>query len=406
MQPTTQFQPKNQARGSSNSSFAVVWIADVPSWAAHRTDPTLEGQTLVITAGRRVVGSDASARSFKVRVGDSLERARGLAPNAVFVPFEASVVQTAWDAALHTMNAFTPWLESGQVGLAFLAGLNRLEVEALALELQARVGLAPSRGSALMAAFSARDSEVRLVQHEAEFLGAAPTYLLRGAGLPGEIIERLRLFGLHTLGSIAALEARYLQAQFGAFAPRLLALCTGLDRRSVPVFTPALEVSAGFEFELPAIEPNVLYPALDFVLERLVLRLQDRLASSVTLALKTTLGVSSVRRSLKAPSNDPRTLRHVALAALERAMTGLEVLALTVTASGLMRPVLVQDSLFAVLERPAVREVVRRIYQGFPERLGRLEIVQPRSLLPERRFRFRALTGEEVGQPKRKGRRK
>jgi hypothetical protein len=257
----------------------------------------------------------------------------------------------------------------------------------------------------LIAALSARDSSVRLVHNERDFLGAAPTYLLRGAGLPSEIIERLRLFGLHTLGEVAALEPRYLQAQFAEFAPRLIALCTGLDRRSVPVFTPALEVAAGFEFELPAIEPNVLYPALDFVLERLALRLQDRLASSLTVSLKTALGVSSVRRSLKAPSNDLRSLRHVALAALERAMTELEVLGLTVTASGLLRPVLVQDSLFAVLERPAVREVVRRIYQNFPERLGRLEIVQPRSLLPERRFRFKALTGEEVSQTKRKGRR-
>ena len=143
------------------SSVAVLWISDVPSWAAERTDPKLEGLPVVVIDGRHVVGANTLARASGLRVGDAIDRARGLIPNVVFVVFDASNVQAAWDVTITGACSVTPWLEPVKPGLAILGGLSAIEAEALALECHARVGLSGSRGTALLAALAARGNTIK-----------------------------------------------------------------------------------------------------------------------------------------------------------------------------------------------------------------------------------------------------
>jgi nucleotidyltransferase/DNA polymerase involved in DNA repair len=245
-----------------------------------------------------------------------------------------------------TMQDYSPWLESPYTGLAYLAQLDAPQAESLALELQARVGLAASRGTALIAATAAKAKTVNIVSNEAAFLEAAPSYLLRVTGLSEPTLEKLRLFGLDTLGKIAKLSLRQLEAQFGTEASRLVALCSGADVRPVPVFQAPPRVMARLGLDSGLLEPG----------EQVWHRLEGRHCSSLKLELETVLGVSRHGVTLKVPSQDPKVLWRAAQTALRHCLSGLEVTALSITLEDLHKPTPVQDFLFGILERPLVRE--------------------------------------------------
>ena len=90
-----------------------------------------------------------------------------------------------------------------------------------------------------------------------------------------------------------------------------------------------------------------------------------------------------------------KTLLRSAKRALLEAQGGHAVTTLELVLSDLSKPIPRQDNLFAILERPGVSEAVQRVHRRFPNRLGRLKITNSRAYLPERRFRFQALTGDE-----------
>ena len=383
------------ARASTTSSFCAVWVADVFAWAARRNHPKLESKSLIVCDSRRVVGLDDAVRSLGIRVGDSLSRAKGLAPEAVIVPFEPSDAPTAWNAALAVMQDFSPWLESSHAGLAFLAQLNPQQAQSLAFDLEARLGLAASRGTALVAATAAKANTANIVSHESAFLEAAPSYLLKSTGLTPETLEKLRLFGLDRLGKIARLTKAQLEAQFGAEAAKLIALCSGADVRPVPVFQSPPQVLARIGLDAGLLEPSKLEPVMAVALERVWHSLSGRHCSFLTLSLETLLGVSRHRVVLRVPSHDPKVLWRAAQTALRHAINGLEVTAVSLTLEGLHKPTPIQDSLFGILERPLVRETIRKVHGAFPNRIGRLEISRPKAHLPERQFRFVPLTGDE-----------
>jgi hypothetical protein len=126
------------------------------------------------------------------------------------------------------------------------------------------------------------------------------------------------------------------------------------------------------------------------------LNLMDRLAGSVTVGVNTALGFSSAQRILKNFTRDEKTIRTTAYQALQIALQpGLEVLTVRVVLGDLLRPKPKQDSLFAILERADVREAVRKVHNRFPDQIGKLELHRPHAMLPEQRFRFMPLTGEE-----------
>jgi hypothetical protein len=406
--PTPIAQIKHRLKPSpalaTRSSVAVLWIADVPSWAAERLDPKLEGLPVVVIDARQVVGANTLARAFGLRVGEAIDRARGLIPNVVFVPFDASNVQAAWDVTITGACSITPWLEPVKPGLAILGGLSAIEAEALALECHARVGLSSSRGTALLAALAARENSARIEHDQNRFLEGVPVYLLRGAGIPDWLVGRLTLLGLHTLGQIKArVTPKQLAAQFPEFASRLWSLANGLENSPVAVFKAPVEISSSYEFELPALEPHEWMPVLEHLLERAIAQLGERLAGNITVTVRTVFGSGRSRRILKDFSRDYKSIRPVAAQALHGALQpDLEVMAIEVSLGDLLPLRPFQESLFAVLERAPVRAAVRKVHARFPDGIGRFVIHRPKAYLPERRFGFVPLSGEEPSKPTRK----
>jgi nucleotidyltransferase/DNA polymerase involved in DNA repair len=395
----------------SGSTIAALWLADPPSWAMERLDPKLMGRPVILTEGPRVIGANTLARKAGVRPLAPVGKARGLCPEAAFVPFEPALVKAAWDMAISSAYQLTPYLEAIRQGLLLLGGITPLEAEALGADQHARVGLAGSRGTAILAALATGDGHARAVGDELKFLEQVPIYLLRGAGIQSEVIQRLELFGLKTLGEIKArVTLKQLAAQFGEVATKLWSLATGLDTRPISVYAPPAELTAQFEFEVPALEPHEWMPGFELAVHRAVrqlgsgLNLHDRLAGTVTVSVNTVLGSSSAQRVFKDYTRDEKTIRTTAHQALQMALQPeLEVLTVRVALGDLLRPKSTQDSLFAILERADVREAVRKVHSRFPDQIGRLELHRPHAPLPEQRFRFSPMTGEENLRAKQSG---
>jgi impB/mucB/samB family len=371
-------------------------VADLPSWALQRLEPNLRDLPVVVLQGRRVIGACARARKSGVKPGDAVDRVRTLCPEAALAQLEPSALSAAWDAALELMYRVTPWIESVRPGMAYLAGLNALDAEALTSELGLRIGVATARGSALLAALAARGQGTRVVKDEAAFLSSVPVYLLRGAGIPAEVVERLTLFGLRTLGDVLMrVTPQQLERQFGKDAAPLWSLVTGGDARPVPLFNPVSHLQASWVFEPPALEPHDWGSILEYLVDGLIERLEKLLVGTVTLTLVTALGEASARQILKCYSRERKTLIQAAQRLLLEAHSGIEFERLTLVFSDLLRPTPYQESLFGALERPNVREAIKLVHQHYPDRLGKLEIVRPNAPLRQQRFKFTPLDGEQ-----------
>lgn len=388
--------PQTQPRVRGSRSLACAWVADLPSWAVKRLEPALRGLTVIVLQGRRVVGICPIARKAGVRVGDALDRARVLCPDAALAQLEPSALGAAWDAALETMHRVTPWIESVRPGMAFLAGINALDGEALATDLDLRVGVSSARASALLAALAARDHAARLIQDETAFVSRVPVRFLRGAGIEAEVVEKLELFGLKTIGDILMrVTPRQLEAQFGKAAAPLWALISGGDTRPVGLYTPPSSIQVFYVCDPAMLEPFEWQPILELLVARAVAQLQAHLTGTITVTLKTVLGESSARQVMKQYSNDTKTLLNSAIKCLTEIHAGLEFERISLMFSDLLRPIPHQDNLFNLVERPNVREAITAVHQRYPDRIGKLEIVRPNGPLREKRFRFAPLDGTQ-----------
>ena len=395
MPPTSQTKPQSSLKLELPvKTVACVFVADLPSWALQRLEPNLRETPVVVLAGRRVAGVCERARKAGIKRGDEVDRVRALCPSAAIAQLEPSALTAAWDAALETMHRVTPWIETVRPGTAYLAGINVLDAEALASELFVRLGLAQSRGTALLAALAARACSARVVSDEAVFLSHLPTYFLRGANIPAHVIERLGLFGLRTLGDLLIrVTPKQLQGQFGKDAAPLWALISGADTRPVPIYTPASSLHASWIFDPPALEPHEWQPILEHLTTVVVDQLEPRVTGTITIMLTTALGESSARQVLKLYTSDRKTLLTAAERLLLEAHPGIELERVNVMLSDLLKPIPFQENLFQNLERPDVREAIKVVHQHYPEKIGRLEIVRPNAPLRASRFRFAPLDG-------------
>jgi nucleotidyltransferase/DNA polymerase involved in DNA repair len=260
-------------------------------------------------------------------------------------------------------------------------------LESLARSLAGRVGVAPRRFSARMGALQAGIGSVRHVQPEGvrAFLEKTSVRNLKEVGFELDLIERLELFGLYTLGRVARLESRHLKAQFGETGERLHRLLHPEEEEPpIPLFQPPPSVSADYDFEFPSAEPAELLPVLDHLLEEAIVRLGERRAQLLTIRLQGSGedGVRLMRRVLKSPTARFAHLRVIAGRLLDDMVDGeAPVDTMTLELGGLARPGVMQGGLFS--DRPAVYESVRALHQRFPGRIFRAVITDAEAYLPE-----------------------
>uniref|UniRef100_UPI002869D93E hypothetical protein n=1 Tax=Deinococcus sp. TaxID=47478 RepID=UPI002869D93E len=323
-------------------------------------------------------------------------------PTLHAAPHSGPAASAAWSEALQALPAFSPHLDVLAPGRALLT-LTPAAGAQLATALGGRVGLAPTRELALLAALSAPTGQAVTVHpgEEADFRAALPLGALGGVGLSAPLLERLGWLGLRWVGELLrwsrAQQSAFLGAEYGALRPYLHGANTG----GVGTARPDATVTAALSFDDPLYEPRDLEGALAELTQTLLAALTSeggsiRRPARVTVAARVAGVTLSATREPKEDLRAPAPLRRALLSALhdaDAARYGIE--GLDVTLGGLERPA-VQGDLWG---RAQARDAASRAEGRFPGVMRRVRWLDPFSLAPGGRYEWVRVANGQGDQP-------
>ena len=388
--------------------IASVQIQNIAIAVARRDQPALADHPLILYAAERQRTIVAAASDDTgATAGMPLRQAITRCPQAVYQAADPERERQACVALGNLLETFSPRvvfsmagadaiveLDLGPIGIPqAIAVVQRLaqQIET-ALRLAPALGVAAKRFVARRAAAVAGSGSAAVIPpgHELSLLAPQPV-----AALPidAEIVQRLHLLGLRTIGALARLPLDALQAQFGASARLLYQLARGGDDTpiGVSVAPPALARTA--RFAGPISNRTLLEAAINRLVDRLAAQLDAGgwAARAIKVMLHLEDGAPwSQQRTLSAPTADPSKLREVFLALSRAAILDTGIEALTLEIRELVPTVAAQLELFA----PASGQT--RQLDAALERLGtryagsfvRATVANSAAQLPERRVRF------------------
>jgi DNA polymerase-4/protein ImuB len=381
----------------------------VPSFALAQTlaeQPELHGRPVALAdeAGVRVADATAEAVLRGVRPGMTLREAVALCPRlAVLEPRLARLLRTA-EQLVEAASAISPLIEEAEPGvvLADLRGLEALyphwDEIAVALlasapaELHPRVGIADERFTTLVAARSAEPcTALRVAPGEsATFLAPRPAEWLP---LDTEMLRRLRLFGVHTIGEYAALPGHAAQAQFGAPGRRAWLAARGRDPEPLhPRPFTAERVIERAQAQPPLISRESTLLGARQLLRRALRhpRTTGRFVRLVRLrAVTEDDRVWERVHTLREPANDEFRLWTVIRSQFEYSELPGPIAELSLELGGLTAETGRQPGLFVdhARRREQMEEMVRHLRVRFGHSpVAQVVEVEPWSRLPERRY--------------------
>lgn len=321
-----------------------------------RDDPALRGRPIVVGGHARrgvVLAASYEARPFGVHSAMPMARALQLLPrHAVVVPprFEAYV--EASERIFAIFESVTPLVEALSLDEAFLdvtgsralfgpaatiAARIRAQI-ASELSLPASAGIAAVKMVAKIASDLAKpNGQVEVQPGETErFLAPLPVRRLWGVGPKQE--ERLRLYGLRTLGDLAARTPEWLEEKLGASGRELWALARGIDERPVVPDREAKSIGAEDTFAEDISAREELAQHLHSQAVRVGRRLRRAGARARTIQVKlksSTHRLRTVRLTLDVATDDDQEIFRAALELLDRAAPAEPVRLTGVSVSGL-----------------------------------------------------------------------
>jgi len=428
--------------------LACIRVPLFPLAARLRSEPDLEGEAVVIVEGNgnaaRVIAAALKARRIGIEAGMTLPQARALLPRVIARPRDRESERAAGEALLEVADSFSPRVEDGGEGVAYLdvEGIPGLAAAAAASRqaaasasangsgsgngsrtpehvlgqeivssvrkagLPARVGLASSRLAARVAAGLTDSPRVVPAGDEAAFL--APLPLARLAP-ELEIAATLERWGIRSIGDLAKLPAGEVESRLGAAGGRLHAAARGIDPTPLEPRLPALELAEGMELEWPLVSLEPFLFVGNAALERLTRRLDSQGLACRRLELTLKLdpdGCDARAISLPAPTREVKTLLTLVRLELEARPPGAPVVAFTFAASP-DKPRRAQLSLFGApaLSPDRLATTIARLASI----LGADRLGSPRALDGHRPERFVSAGFEpppppEIPRPPRAGR--
>ncbi len=213
----------NTPESAPSSRIACVWVPLFPLAARLRSEPELTPEALAILAGNgsaaRIVAATRLARRAGIRAGMTLSQARARLPKLIARPRDLECERAAQEALLDVSESFSPRVEDGGEGLAYLdaEGLDRHHPgdspeeelgRALMLDLEqraglpVRVGLAASKLAARVAAGQPHSPTVVAAGEEAAFLAPLPLAQLTPQAKTLSLLEG---WGIRSAGELARL---------------------------------------------------------------------------------------------------------------------------------------------------------------------------------------------------------
>jgi protein ImuB len=228
-----------------------LWIPAFRLAVARLREPALDLDAPLILADRvergRVVDCTLAAAALGVRAGMTLVQAQAVAQEARTAFDDPGADARVWAEVLEALDAASPLVEDDGLGRAFLemqgiAGgvegwLSAVRGALAGFDLPARLGFGPNRFVARAAAW--RGDGVACDGDAAAFVAPLPLELLE---IDPQIVARLRLLGVTTLGELAALPHGPFVRRFGAEAAAWHDRARGIDARPLRPRPRALRV--------------------------------------------------------------------------------------------------------------------------------------------------------------------
>ncbi|HWC29470.1 MAG TPA: DNA polymerase Y family protein [Dehalococcoidia bacterium] len=350
---------------------------------------------------KRVLDCSQDAGDRGVQRGMTVRQALGKCPEAVIVPPDPVLYRQTWESILDALSDVSPEVEDEEWGRAYVnaGGLEAhyRDDEALTAEivttirdasgLEAGVGLANSKFLAFAVATCPPADQRRVVPADGEGAFLAPLDV-RLLPVEPEVVYRLQLFGLDTIGQVAALTLPELQSQFGFEGRRLWQLVNGLDDEPLRPRPPQEKVAATLSFEAPVAGIDVMVAAAKQLLSRLRPSLRGRAARELALQAELTTGRGWERQVvLREAVSESERLAFVLRSALQNAPPPNAVRSISLRLGGLTGETGKQLSLDRKrrLQRQ-LEEAIRQLKARYGySPVYRCVDVEPWSVIPEER---------------------
>jgi DNA polymerase-4 len=380
-----------------------VLLPHFPLMCEVRRDPALEGRPAIVTRteGSQKLVLDCSPDLAGLQRDMPLQAALARHGEVELLQADMPYYRATWNGILDALELKSPLVEDADPGCAYL-GLDGMQLiypdggavitavrEAVPEAFTAQMGIAGNKFLACLAArYSPPGGQKILSGAAAAFLKDLPTDILP---IPLDSRDKLRAFGMRTLGQVAALPPGPLQAQFGPEGKRLWELARGLD--NTPLCPRMMEEN---------IEESVLLTSATVSLDAIAVTAETLLARVFTRISPKGMGVRSLvfwtrswsagqwERSLrfKEPAMDVKSVIPRLRRALEDYPQPGPVEQVGIRITGLGRQSRRQKSLFS--EVRAQEHLLDDIKQ-MELRLGgnqvfRVKEVEPWSRIPERRY--------------------
>lgn len=387
--------------------IACVRIPDLPVQAELARRRQLQGRPFVVTSGAStsagvVIGCSPEGRAHGLYEGMPVREVPALCRTAILVPADPEYYQAIHRRVADALEEWVPVLEEGELGIYFtdLTGmeglyprlealLDQLKDVAAAVGLRAGAGAGPNKFVASVAAHAAGGGvRIVLAQDAAAFL--AP-HSIHHLPVSEETAQRLRLFGLNTLGDVARLAREALTAQFGQEGRWAWELAQGIDHSLLVPRRPFRPIEETLLFPAPVGEWGPFWAGIQQLLARLWQR-KERGGATVR-QLEFIFRFAEERWEKRITLSEPVGRLDRLEAMLKRRLEGLAlpgaVDALTIKFTLLGGPYVAQESLFA--ERAQRMEKIKEALARIKARHGttglyRIAEVEPWSRIPERRY--------------------
>lgn len=263
-------------------TIACILITHLRAKAELKRQPDLADKPTVIVerrysrAGPTVVDRFPNAPSASV--GLSLEKAVSLDAGIIVLEADETHYRQVFNGVVSALQGVSDRVERGDLGVAYARtdGLERLYrgeagvacalLKAAPEHLGARVGVAEGKFPAFVAALSSPPlGASRVPEDAAGFLAPVSVDLLPASP---DARARMRRFGLHTMGDVAAMSEATVVDQFGAEGHRIWMLCNGTD--DTPLAPLPYEESIVEHISMPfsSTSTEMLLTAIDALLKR------------------------------------------------------------------------------------------------------------------------------------------
>jgi protein ImuB len=334
--------------------YACLYAREFPAQALLRLRPELRGKPCVVMEGeppmQQVCSLNAKAKALGIEHGMTRVEVDTF-PAVTVLPRSHAEEDAARAAVLECAGAFSPRIEDQSTDSSLLCVLDIAGTEKLlgapqelakallqrvkALGFRALVAVSGNFHAAIsLARGMAETNRVRVIPRgdESLVLSSLPLSVL---DLTAQQAETLSLWGIHTLGMLAALPEQALIARMGQDAKRLLQRSRGeLPHLFRPV-EPGFHLEERMELDTPVELLDSLLFVIGLMLEQVILRATARIfaLASVTVALSLE-GEATHARTVKPalPTNDRHVWLKLIHLDLEAHPPQAAILALTLTA--------------------------------------------------------------------------